>query len=87
MTNLNALIGVASSTYTLNSAVAINDLGQIAVNGTVNATGQSAAFLLTPVTSASSSGVPAPATLGLLSVSLLGLLFASRKRQTSTVQR
>ena len=82
MQSLDSLIGSSSSLYTLSAAASINDLGQIAVNGTVNATGQYVAFLLTPITSTSSSGVPAPATLGLLGFSFMGLLLTQRRRKT-----
>ena len=80
MQNLNALIGTDSSLYTLNSATAINDLGQIAVNGTVNSTGQSVAFLLTPITTSSSTAVPAPGSLALLLFGMAGLVLLSRRR-------
>ena len=81
MQNLNALIGTSASLYTLVNATAINDLGQIAVQGTVNATGQSTSFLLTPIPAA----VPAPAALGLLGFSLLGLLLVQRRRRKGTL--
>jgi probable HAF family extracellular repeat protein len=48
MTDLNTLIGSASSQYFLESAVAINDRGQIVVNGTDN--GTLTVLLLTPLT-------------------------------------
>jgi probable HAF family extracellular repeat protein len=47
MTDLNTLIGSASSLYFLQNAVAINDRGQIAVNGS-DSTHESV-FLLTPL--------------------------------------
>ncbi len=71
MQDLNTLIGT--------STAAINNLGQIAVTGTVNATKQPTSFLLTPITASASAAVPAPATLGLLGLSLLGLLFLRRR--------
>ena len=83
MQNLNNLLGSASSEYTLTNAVGINKNGQIAVNGTITATGQSMGFLLTPMTSASSTGVPAPATLGLLAAAMAGLLILRRKQARS----
>ena len=79
MQNLNSLIGSASSEYTLTVATGINKNGQIAVNGTITATGQSMGFLLTPVTSA----VPAPETLGLLAAAMAGLLLMKRKQTRS----
>lgn len=81
MQNLNSLIGVSSSLYTLQSATGINSNGQISVNGVVNATGENMAFLLTPVTSTASAGVPAPATAGLLLLSVLALWGAERRRR------
>ena len=83
MQNLNSLIGSASSEYTLTDAQGINKNGQIAVNGTVTATGQSMGFLLTPVTSTSSAAVPAPETLGLLAAAMAGLLLMRRKQARS----
>ena len=50
MVDLNTEIGSAASLYTLKAGYAINDSGQIVVDGTVNATGQGVAFLLTPMT-------------------------------------
>ena len=47
--DLNTEIGSAASLYTLVWGQAINDRGQIVVNGTVNATGQMVALLLTPI--------------------------------------
>jgi hypothetical protein len=46
MTDLNSVIN-AKSGMVLNEAKAINDLGQIAANGTIN--GENHAFLLTPL--------------------------------------
>ena len=83
MQNLNSLIGSASSEYTLTDAQGINKNGQIAVNGTVTATGQNMGFLLTPVTSTSSAAVPAPETLGLLAAAMAGLLLMRRKQARS----
>ena len=80
MQNLNNLLGSASSEDTLTSATGINKNGQIAVNGTITATGQSMGFLLTPVTSTSSAGVPAPETLGLFAAAMAGLLLMRRKK-------
>ena len=80
MQNLNSLIGSASFEYKLTDPVGINKNGQIAVNGTITATGQNMGFLLTPVTSTSSAGVPAPATLGLLAAAMAGLLLMRRKQ-------
>jgi probable HAF family extracellular repeat protein len=51
MTDLNTLIGSASALYFLQNAVAINDRGQIAVNGS-DSTHESV-FLLTPLTPSS----------------------------------
>lgn len=48
--DLNTQIGSAASLYTLMWGQAINDRGQIVANGTVNATGQAVALLLTPMT-------------------------------------
>ena len=48
MMNLNDLIGAASKSYWLQSAVAINDKGQIAANALDYRTGQVHAVLLTP---------------------------------------
>ena len=83
MQNLNSLIGSASFEYKLTDPVGINKNGQIAVNGTITATGQSMGFLLTPVTSTSSAGVPAPETLGLLAAAMAGLLLMKRKQTRS----
>jgi probable HAF family extracellular repeat protein len=47
MVDLNSEIG-SSTGYTLVSGEAINDSGQIVVNGSVTATGQDLALLLTP---------------------------------------
>ena len=48
MTDLNKLIGSAADTYHLNSAVAINDNGQIVATALSKATGTRRAVLLTP---------------------------------------
>jgi probable HAF family extracellular repeat protein len=51
MIGLNSQISSTDAQiYTLTSGRAINDKGQIVVNATVNATGVSAALLLTPTT-------------------------------------
>jgi probable HAF family extracellular repeat protein len=49
MTDLNKLIGTAAETYHLNSAMAINDNGQIVATALSKATGARRAVLLTPV--------------------------------------
>jgi len=49
MTDLNKLIGAAAETYHLNSAVAINDNGQIVATALSKATGTRRAVLLTPI--------------------------------------
>ena len=49
MRDLNDEIGSAASLYTLVEGEAINDKGQIVVNGIINQTSTQAAFLLTPV--------------------------------------
>ena len=49
MRDLNDEIGSAALLYTLVEGEAINDKGQIVVNGIINQTGTQAAFLLTPV--------------------------------------
>lgn len=49
MTNLNKLIGAAAETYHLNSAMAINDNGQIVASALSKATGTRRAVLLTPI--------------------------------------
>lgn len=49
MRDLNDEIGSSASLYTLVEGEAINDKGQIVVNGIVNETNTQAAFLLTPV--------------------------------------
>jgi probable HAF family extracellular repeat protein len=51
MTDLNKLIGTATDTYHLNSAVAINDNGQIVATALSKATGARRAVLLTPISS------------------------------------
>ena len=48
MTDLNKLIGTAAETYHLNSAMAINDNGQIVATALSKATGARRAVLLTP---------------------------------------
>jgi probable HAF family extracellular repeat protein len=50
MTDLNKLIGTATGTYHLNSAVAINDKGQIVATALSKANGTRRAVLLTPIT-------------------------------------
>jgi probable HAF family extracellular repeat protein len=49
MTDLNKLIGAAAETYQLNSAMAINDNGQIVATALSKATGTRRAVLLTPI--------------------------------------
>ena len=49
MTNLNKLIGTAAETYQLNSAMAINDNGQIVASALSKKTGTRRAVLLTPI--------------------------------------
>src|SRR5262245_6550670 len=49
MTDLNKLIGAASDTYYLSSAMAINDNGQIVATALSKATGTRRAVLLTPL--------------------------------------
>lgn len=49
MTDLNKLIGAAADTYQLNSAMAINDNGQIVATALSKATGTRRAVLLTPI--------------------------------------
>ena len=49
MTDLNKLIGTATDTYHLNSAMAINDKGQIVATALTKATGTRRAVLLTPI--------------------------------------
>ena len=49
MTDLNKLIGAATDTYHLNSAMAINDNGQIVATALSKATGTRRAVLLTPI--------------------------------------
>ena len=49
MTDLNKLIGAAAETYQLNSAMAINDNGQIVATALFKATGTRRAVLLTPI--------------------------------------
>ncbi len=68
--DLNGMIDPASNWW-LESAVAINDLGQIVGTGR-NANGQPRAFLLTPV--------PEPSTLVLLGVVVAILLFCGLRR-------
>ena len=48
MLDLNSEIGSAAAVYTLTSGQGINDRGQIAVKGILNATGEELALLLTP---------------------------------------
>lgn len=50
MTGLNKLIGTTTDAYHLNSAVAINDNGQIVAIALSKATGTHRAVLLTPIT-------------------------------------
>ena len=50
MTDLNKLIGAATDTYHPNSAMAINDNGQIAATALSKVTGTRSAVLLTPIT-------------------------------------
>ena len=49
MTDLNKLIGAAAKTNQLNSAMAINDNGQIVATALFKGTGTRRAVLLTPI--------------------------------------
>jgi probable HAF family extracellular repeat protein len=78
MEDLNNLIPV-SSDWTLLVASAINDNGQIVGQG-INPSGQTDAFLLTPIST------PEPSTLSLLIVGAVGLLaFAWRTNARQTL--
>jgi len=71
MRDLNALIGPADPLQpfvTLVDGVDINDLGQIVANGFDSRTGESHAYLVSPIVT-----VPEPGTLALLGLGLLGL--------------
>jgi probable HAF family extracellular repeat protein len=70
MINLSNFIPAGSGFVSLDSAVGINDAGQIVGFGTTTG-GQTDAFLLTPTSD--SSTVPEPATLLLLGSGLLGI--------------
>ena len=73
--SLQSLV-VNAAGFTLLAATDINDAGFITGYGR-NALGENKAFLLTPAT----TPVPLPATFGLLSSSLLGLVSVARKRK------
>ena len=72
--NLNSEIGSDASIYTLSSAVAINDAGQILADGTNYTTGHSVALLLTPVP------IPGASWLMLSSLCGLALLIVPRRK-------
>ena len=80
MLDLNFLIGSEASLYTMISGEAINDDGQIVVDGIVNATYQPEAFLLTPIPN--TEATPEPGTLGLLILGLtsMGPVISRRRR-------
>jgi probable HAF family extracellular repeat protein len=71
MVDLNSLISPTSG-WTLTSAVAINDSGQIVGNGLFD--GNPAAILLTPVVI-----TPEPSSLALAALGAIGLLLAARR--------
>jgi probable HAF family extracellular repeat protein len=76
MTDLNALLDPAdAAVWTLSSANAINDAGQIAASGGIKGKGH--AVLLTPVV------VPLPAAICLMGSALLGFVGLSRGKDSA----
>jgi len=74
MLNLNSLLGENLKNITLTNAVAINNHGQIAVDG-MDGDGHTHAYILTR------ASVPEPSAAGLLAAGLLGFFFNRRRNK------